>query len=82
MSPRSSIGCIQNDFRPYGMFGANLDPILHQDELYLQTDRIEHPLEPHLLRVPSSVSKRISKPKARLVRTVHLCCTDTNTVSK
>jgi hypothetical protein len=47
------------------MFGANLDPILHQDELYLQTDRIEHPLETHHLGVPSDVSKRISEPTDR-----------------
>ena len=31
MSPRSSIGCVQNDFRAYGMFSANHTPILRQD---------------------------------------------------
>jgi hypothetical protein len=30
-SPRSSIGCVQNDFRAYGTFGANPAPILNQD---------------------------------------------------
>jgi hypothetical protein len=28
--PRNTIGCIQNDFWAYGMFGANDAPILHQ----------------------------------------------------
>jgi hypothetical protein len=30
-SPRSSIGCVQTDFRAYGMFGTNRAPVLHQD---------------------------------------------------
>jgi hypothetical protein len=30
-SPRSSIGCIQNDFQAFGTFGVNYAPILHQD---------------------------------------------------
>jgi hypothetical protein len=29
-SPRSYIGCVQNDFRAYGRFGANRAPILNQ----------------------------------------------------
>ena len=29
-SPRSYIGCVQNDFRTYGMFGANHALIFHQ----------------------------------------------------
>jgi hypothetical protein len=82
MSPRSSIGCIQNDFRPYGMFGSNLDPILHQDELYLQTDRLEHPLELHHLGVPSDVSKTISEPMVRSSQTEQLPCAKMSTISK
>jgi hypothetical protein len=31
MSPTSSIGCVQNDFRAYGTFGTNRAPILRQD---------------------------------------------------
>jgi hypothetical protein len=31
MSCRSTIGCIQNDFPAYGMFGANHAPILRSD---------------------------------------------------
>jgi hypothetical protein len=30
-SPRSSIGCVQNDFWSYGTFGANRAPFLNQD---------------------------------------------------
>jgi hypothetical protein len=64
------------------MFRANRAPILHQDEHYLKTDRSEHPLEPHHIGVPSSASERIFEPMVRLAQTVHLSCTDTNTVSK
>jgi hypothetical protein len=31
MSPKSSIGCVQNDFWAYRTFGTNHAPILHQD---------------------------------------------------
>jgi hypothetical protein len=30
-SPKSSIGCVQNDFRAYGAFGTNRAPILNHD---------------------------------------------------
>jgi hypothetical protein len=40
------------------------------------------PLEPHHLGVPSSVSKTISMPMVRSVQTVHLSCTNANTISK
>jgi hypothetical protein len=59
-SPNSSIECVRNDFWAYGMFRANRAPILHQD--YLQTDRIEFPLEPHHLGAPFSASKMIFEP--------------------
>ena len=42
----------------------------------------ELPLEPHHLVLPSSASKTISEPMVRLAQTMHLSCTDTNTVSK
>ena len=38
---RSSIGCVQIDFRAYGAFHANHAPILHQGQHYLQTDRTQ-----------------------------------------
>ena len=121
-SPRSSIGCVQNDFRAYGTFGANRALILRQDYHYLQMDRNELPVEYHRVRakqylsvwyvwrkpctylaltltpspngpneiphepnhlgVQSGASKMIFEPMVRLAQTVHLCCADTNTVSK
>jgi hypothetical protein len=81
-SPRCSIRCVQNDFCACGTFGANRAPLLHQDLHYLQMDRNEHPLEPRHLEVPSGVSKMISRSMVWLAQTVHLSCTDTNTISK
>jgi hypothetical protein len=45
-------------------------------------DRNELPVEPRNLGVPSGVSKTISEPMICLVQSMHLSCTDTNTVSK
>ena len=42
------------------MFYANRATILHQDLLYLQTDRTELLLEPLHLGVPLGVSKMVS----------------------
>jgi hypothetical protein len=78
----SSIGCIQNYLLAYGTFSANLAPILHQVQHYLQTNRTELALEPRHLGVPSSASKMISMPMVRSVQIVLLCCTNTNTVYK
>jgi hypothetical protein len=78
----SSIRCVQNEFRAYGTFGTNRAPILHQDSHYLQTDQNAHLLESRHLGVPPSASKMISNPMVRLAQTMHLSCTDTNTVSK
>jgi hypothetical protein len=80
-SPKGSIGCVQNDFWANGTFHANRAPILHQDYHYLLKDRNEVPLEPRHLVVPSGVSKMISEPMVCLGQTMHLSCTDTNTVS-
>jgi hypothetical protein len=71
-SPRSSIGCIQIGFWGYGMFGVNC----------IQTYRNELLFEPRHLGVPSGVSKMISEPMVRLAQTMHLSCTETNTISK
>jgi hypothetical protein len=38
--------------------------------------------EPHHLGVPSGASKTTSEPMIRLAKSMHLCCSDTNTVSK
>jgi hypothetical protein len=73
---------IQNGFCGHGMFGPNRVPILHQDYHYLQTYLNELPFEPRNLRVPSSASKMIYQLTVRLVQTIHLSCTNTNTFSK
>jgi hypothetical protein len=82
MSPRSSSGCVKNDFWASDTFSTNHASILHQDLHYLQMDRKKLPFEPRHLGVPSGASKTISKPMVRLVQTVHLSCIDTNTISK
>jgi hypothetical protein len=81
-SPRSSIRCIQNYVWAYDTFGANRSPILNQDYHNLQTNRNELPFGLHHQGVSSSVSKMISEPMVRLVQTVHLSCTETNTIFK
>jgi hypothetical protein len=79
-SPRSTIGCIQNDFWADGMFAVNHEPILHRHQQCFQTDRIELLHEPPHLSVPAS--KMISKLMVHSAQTMHLSCTNTNTVSK
>jgi hypothetical protein len=81
-STRSTIGCVQNDFWAYEMFGANHAPILHRHLHCLQTDRDEIPHDPRHLRVPSGASKMISEPVVRSVQTVHLSCVKISTISK
>jgi hypothetical protein len=81
-SPRSTIGCVQNDLWAYGTFNANRAPILHQDLHYLKIDWIELKLDPHHLEVLLGASKMILEPMVRLAQTLHLSCTDTNTISK
>jgi len=80
MSPKSSIGFVQNDFQAYGTFGANLAPILRQDYTIFKMDRNELPLEPRHLGIPSGASSMISQPVVCLVPTKHLSCTDTNSL--
>jgi hypothetical protein len=81
-SPRSSIGCMENNFWAYGTFGANRAPILNQDYHCIQTDRNELPFEPHHLEVLSGAPKTIFEATVHLTQTVHLSCTKTNVVSK
>jgi hypothetical protein len=82
MSPRSSIRCVQNKCRAYGTFSVNSAPILHQEWHNLPTDRNELPVELHHLGVLSGASKTISPLMVRLTQTVHLSCTDANSISK
>jgi hypothetical protein len=49
MSPKSSIGCVHNDYRAYGTFGVNSAPILHQNWHNLPKDQNELLLEPRHL---------------------------------
>ena len=74
--------CVQIDFQAFGMFHANHEPILHQDQHYLQTDQTEHPLEPHHLGVPTGASKMVSQIMVHQVQTVDLFCTETYNISK
>ena len=80
-SPRSFIGCIQTDFRAYGMFGANRAPIWPQREHCLQIDQNEIPHDPCHLGVPSGASKMISEPMVRWAQTAHLSCVKISTIS-
>jgi hypothetical protein len=80
-SPRSTIGCVQNNFWAYGTVGANCATILCQNYHYLQTEWNDHPLEPRHLGVPSGAPKTI-EPMVRLAQTIHLSCIDKNTISK
>jgi len=73
-SHRSTIGCVQNDFRSYGTFGANRAPILHWHKHYLQMDQNEIPHDPRHLWVPLRASKTISEPMVRSVQTVQVSC--------
>jgi hypothetical protein len=56
-SSRSSIGCVQDNFRSDGTFDTNRAPFLHQDYHYLQTDTNKLPLEPRHLGLSSGVTK-------------------------
>jgi hypothetical protein len=79
---KGSIGCIQNDFWASGMFHTNHAPILRWHKQCLQIDKNEIALDPRHVSVESDVSKMISEPMVRSAQTMHLSCTDTNTVSK
>ena len=81
-SPRSSIECVQNDF--LSLLYVRRQPSTHLASRLASSPhaRNELPLEALHVGVPSGASKTISDPMVRLVQTVHLSCTDTNTVSK
>ena len=71
---------VLNDFRAYGMFGANRAPILHRH--WLPTDRYEIPLDPRHLGVPSGMSKMISEPMVCSTQTVQLSCVKISMISE
>jgi hypothetical protein len=55
---------------------------MHQNLHYLQKDQKEILHDPRHLGVPSGASKMIYEAVVRLVQTVDLSCTETNTISK
>jgi hypothetical protein len=59
-SPRSTIGCVQNNFWAYGTFGANRASILQQDKYYVQTEWNELALEPCPCNIPGVMVTKIS----------------------
>jgi hypothetical protein len=81
-SPKTSIGCVQNDFRAYVTSSANHAPILHRHWQYLQTERREIPHDPRHLGVTSGSSKMISKTMLCSTQIVHLSCVKISTISK
>jgi hypothetical protein len=72
-SPRSTIGCVQNDFYANGIFGANRAPVLHRND-------ISH--DARDLAFSPGASKTSSEPVVCSAQTIHLSCTDTNSVSR
>jgi hypothetical protein len=81
-SPRSTIGCVQNDFYAYGTFVANSAPILDWQYRCLQMDWNKIPHDQCHLGDPSGASKMISEPTVRSAQTVHLSCIKVSTTSK
>ena len=60
------------------MFHTNRAPILHQDQQYLQIDQTELSLEPFTQE--QVASKMVSQPMLHYVQTLHLSCTETNSL--
>jgi hypothetical protein len=81
-SPRSIIRCIQNDFSACGTFDAKPCTYLASRLALYQMNWVKHLLELRYLGVVLGASKTISEPTVCLAETMHLSCTDTNTISK
>jgi hypothetical protein len=75
-SPRSTIGCVQNDFWAYGMLGPNRAYILHRHQHYLQTDQNKIPHDPRHHGALSSAPKMIPEYVISSAQTMHLSCQD------
>jgi hypothetical protein len=56
--------------------------MIFEHEHCLQMDRNKIPDDPRPLRVPSGVSKMISKPTVRSAQTMHISYIKINTISK
>jgi hypothetical protein len=81
-SPRSTIGCVRNDFWAYCTFGANRTPIMHRHYHCLQADQNKIPHDPHHLGVPSGASKMIFEPTVRSTHDVQLSWVKVSTIFK
>ena len=81
LSPRSTIGCIQNDIWAYGTFGQTLHlSCTNTNNISKWTERDSTwPTSP---RIPSGVSKSISEPMVCLAQTMHISYINTNTIYK
>jgi hypothetical protein len=82
ISPRRSIGCDQQRFLSIWYDQRKLCTYIVSRLALTPNGWNEHPLAPHHLGVPSDVSKTISELMVRLTQTVHLSCTETNTIFK
>jgi hypothetical protein len=67
-------------FWAYGVFSTNRAPTMNRHQHYLQMDQNETPHDPRLLRVPSGVSKIISKAVVHSAQTVHLSWVKISTI--
>jgi hypothetical protein len=74
-------GVSKTIFWAYGTFGTNCAPIMHRNWHYLQKDQNEILHDPRHPGVPSGASKLVSEAMVRLVQTMYLSCTETNTIS-
>jgi hypothetical protein len=81
LSPRSTIGSVQNDFWPYGTFGANRAPsCTDANTISKQTEiRFDWPKSP---KSSIGASKMISEPRVCSAQTLHLSCVKVSNISK
>jgi hypothetical protein len=81
-SPRRSIGCDQQRFLSVWYDRRKLRTYIVSKLALTPNGWNKHPLEPRHLGVPSGPSKMISELMVCLTQTVHLSCTETNTIFK
>jgi hypothetical protein len=81
-SPRSSIGCVQNDFKPIVRSVQTVQLSCVKINTISKWTKSSFQLSTITNKVPSGASKIIYEPMVRLAQTMHLSCTDTNTISK
>jgi hypothetical protein len=79
---RSSIGCVQNNFCAFWYVRHKSCNYFFVKISAISNRLNELPHQPRQQEVLSDVYKMISEPMVRVAQTMHLSCTDTNTVSK